>query len=115
MLRTPRPLHPMAVHPRTRCMRILTALPDGTAALAYRYETWVDYASRPLSPRVDLTPLARRLQELEERPGRWLFEGVAVITPRLFLSGPGGPAPSSIPPERLLAELTAFLAQERAA
>ena len=115
VLRTPRPLHPMAVHPRTRCMRILTALPDGTAALAYRYETWVDYASRPLSPRVDLTPLARRLQELEERPGRWLFEGVAVITPRLFLSGPGGPAPSSIPPERLLAELTAFLAQERAA
>ena len=106
----------MAVHPRTRRMRVLTALPDGTLALAHRYETWVDYVSRPLSPRVDLTPLARRLQGLEERPGRWLFEGVQVITPRLFLSaGPGGPAPSSIAPERLLAELAAFLAAERAA
>lgn len=116
VLRTPRPLHPMAVHPRTRRMRVLTALPDGTLALAHRYETWVDYVSRPLFPRVDLTPLAHRLQGLEERPGRWLFEGVQVITPRLFLSaGPGGPAPSSISPELLLAELAGFLAAERAA
>ena len=116
VLKTPRTLHPMAVHPRTRCMRILTARPDGTLVLAHRYETWVDYVSRPLAPRVDLTPLAQRLQELERRPGRWLFEGTDAITPRLFVSaGPGGPAPSSIGPERLLVELTAFLAEERAA
>ena len=116
VVRTPRPLHPMAVHPRTRRMRVLTVLPDGTLSLAHRYETWVDYVSRPLSPRIDLTPLAARLQELEERPGRWLFEGVEVITPRLFLShGTGGPAPSSISPERLLAELARTLAEARAA
>jgi len=112
VLRTPRPLHPMSFHPRTARMRVLTVLPDGTLTLAHRYETWVDYASRPLSPRIDLTPLAARLQEQEERPGRWLFEGVEVITPRLFLAGPAGaPSPSSIGPERLLAELAAALAE----
>jgi hypothetical protein len=111
VVRTPRPLHPMALHPRTERTRILTALPDGTLTVAYRYETWVDYASRPLPPRVALTPLAARLQELEERPGRWLFEGVEAITPRLFLAGARGrPAPSSIGAERLVAELAAVLA-----
>jgi hypothetical protein len=108
VVRTPRPLDPMAVHPRTPRMRILTALPDGTVTVTYRYETWVDYASRPLSPRVDLGPVAVRLQAEERRPVRWLFEGVQVITPRLMAAGPdGGPAPSSIPPERVVEELVA--------
>ena len=116
VVRTPRPLHPMAVHPRTARMRVLTVLPDGTLTLTHRYETWVDFVSRPLTPRVDLAPLASRLQGREERPGRWLFEGVDVITPRLFLGGPGGaPAPSAIGPERLLAELASVLAETRAA
>ena len=100
----------MALHPRTRRMRILTALPDGTLTLGHRYETWVDYASRELSPRVNLTPLAARLQALEERPGRWLFEGVAAMTPRLMLAGDRGrPAPSSLGVDRLVAELVAAL------
>ena len=116
VLRTPRPLHPMAVHPRTPRMRILTVLPDGTLWLTHRYETWVDYVSRPLPPRVDLGPLAGRLQGAEENPGRWLFEGVQMITPRLYLAGPRGtPAPSSVAPERLLAELAAALETERVA
>jgi hypothetical protein len=87
-------------------MRILTALPDGTLTLRYRYETWVDYASRPLSPRIDLGPAAERLQAEERNPVRWLFEGVEVITPRLMPAGPdGAPAPSSLSPERVLEEL----------
>jgi hypothetical protein len=111
VVRAPRALHPMALHPRTGRTRVLTVLPDGTLVVGYRYETWVDYASRPLAPRVDLTPLAGRLQEMEERPGRWLFEGVQAITPRLFLAGARGrPAPSSIGAERLVAELAATLA-----
>ena len=110
VVRAPRVLDPMALHPRTGRTRILSALPDGTLTVAHRYETWVDYASRPLPPRVDLTPLAQRLQAREERPGRWLFEGVAAITPRLMLAGPGGrPAPSSIGPGRLVEELVAEL------
>ena len=113
IVRTPRPLHPMALYPRTARTRVLTVLPDGTLSLAHRYETWVDYASRPLAPRVDLSPLARGLQEREERPGRWLFEGVETIMPRLFLAtttgGAGVPAPSSIPADDLVAALVAFL------
>jgi hypothetical protein len=108
VVRTPRALDPMALHPRTPRMRILTALPDGTVTVTYRYETWVDYASRPLSPRVDLTPVAARLQARERHPVRWLFEGVQVIMPRLMAAGPGGaPAPSSIAPERVVEELVA--------
>ena len=53
------------VHPRADSMRVLTALPDGTLTLRHRYETWVDYASRPLPARVDLAPLLPVLQEME--------------------------------------------------
>jgi hypothetical protein len=107
IVRAPRPLHDMAVHPRTGRMRIITALPDGTLSLRHRYETWVDYASRPLPARVDLAPLLPRLQELERGPGTWRFDGVEPIRPRLYLAAArGGEAPSSLGPERL-AELVA--------
>jgi hypothetical protein len=108
LVRAPRALHPMAVNPRTPRMRVLTATPDGTLVLGHRYETWVDHPARDATPRVDLGPLARRLDVLERNPGRWVFEGVQAILPRLFLAGPGGrPAPTSIPPERLIEELAA--------
>ena len=113
ILRAPRPLHPMAVYPRTLRTRVLTVTPDGTLALAHRYETWVEYASRELAPRVDLTPLAESLQRRETKPGRWVFEGVEVIMPRLYLTGrlgsAPGPAPSSIAAEQLVDDLVAFL------
>jgi hypothetical protein len=110
IVRGPRPLAPLAVHPRTERMRVLTATDEGLLVLRHRYETWVDYVSRPLAPRVDLAPLLPRLQELEHRPGTWRFEGVEVIMPRLFLAGPDGrTAPSSIAPELLVEELTSVL------
>lgn len=113
IVRTPRPLHPMALYPRTPRTRVLTATPDGRLVLAHRYETWVEYVSRPLAPRVDLTPLAAELQSRETLPGRWLFDGVQVIMPRLYLeAGLGsdpGPAPSSIAPEEFVDALVAFL------
>jgi len=102
IVRAPRPLHDMAVHPRADSMRVLTALPDGTLTVRYRYETWVDYASRPLPPRADLAPLLPALQEIEREPGHWRFDGVEPIRPRLFLSDARGrPAPSSLGAERL--------------
>jgi len=92
----------MAVHPRADSMRVLTALPDGTLTLRHRYETWVDYASRPLPARVDLAPLLPVLQELERAPGTWRFDGVEPIRPRLYLSDARGRAsPSSLDAERL--------------
>ena len=113
IVRTPRALHPMALYPRTRRTRVLTATPEGTLVLAHRYETWIEYVSRPLAPRVDLTPLAEDLQSRETRPGRWTFDGVRVIMPRLYLgAGAGrdpGPAPSSISAGELVDALVAFL------
>ena len=41
IVRAPRPLHAMAVHPRTARTRVLSAAPDGTLVLVHRYETWV--------------------------------------------------------------------------
>jgi len=115
VVRAPRPLAELAVHPRTRCTRVLTATPDGVLVLRHRYETWVDYVSRPLAPRVDLAPLLPRLQALEERPGTWRFEGVEPIMPRLFLAGDGGRlAPSSLGADRLVAELARFLEEPAA-
>jgi hypothetical protein len=106
IVRAPRPLSDLAVHPRVSAMRVLTATPDGVLVLRHRYETWVDYVSRPLPPRVDLTPLLPALQAAERRPGTWRFEGVAPIRPRLFLAGPGGrAAPSSLGPDALVAAL----------
>lgn len=113
VVRTPRPLHPMALYPRTPRTRVLTVTPDGTLVLTHRYETWVEYVSRPLPPRVDLTPLAAELQARETLPGRWMFDGVQVIMPRLHLESgldrDPGPAPSSIPAEEFVDALVAFL------
>lgn len=112
IVEAPRPLHDMAVHPRTGRMRILTARPDGALHLRHRYETWVRYVSRPLPARVDLAGLARRLQRLERNPGTWVAEDMAVIRPMTYLRGPrGGPAPSSIGPDRFAEELAATLAR----
>jgi hypothetical protein len=108
IVRAPRPLHDMAVHPRIASMRVLTALPDGTLTVSHRYETWVEYASRPLPPRVDLAPLLPELQRLERAPGTWRFDGVEPIRPRLHLvDGRGRARPSSLGAERLAGLLAA--------
>ncbi|WP_217915007.1 DUF6687 family protein [Miltoncostaea marina] len=115
IVRAPRPLHRMAVHPRTRRMRVMTVTPEGVLGVAHRYETWVDYVSRPLSPRIDLGPLARRLQGLERGPGRWVWEGAEVIMARLYpAGGRGRPAPSSLAPELVADELARAVAEARA-
>jgi hypothetical protein len=110
----PEPLHPMVLYPNTERLRVLTAMPDGHYCLRYRYETWVQFASRPVMPRVDLTPLLPRLQELEHGDATWVYEGNSNTTPRLQPVGPDGqPAPSSLGLEALLDELVAFYEREQ--
>ena len=43
--------------------------------------------SRRPALRVDLTNLAAELNQLEQSQGRWVFDGVDQITPRLHLEG----------------------------
>ncbi|HEX9638016.1 MAG TPA: DUF6687 family protein [Acidobacteriota bacterium] len=76
------PLHPMAIYNHTDCLRVLESI-GATARLHYRYETWVQLVSRPVQPRLDLGPLAARLQQGERERCRWCFDGVDATTPQL--------------------------------
>lgn len=78
--------HPFAIHNRTTCSRLLF-LQGHRAELQYRYESWVQLASRRPAPRVDLSELASDLNREETTTGRWVFDGVEQITPRLHLEG----------------------------
>ena len=78
--------HPFALHNRTACTRLLV-LQGRRIELQYRYESWVQMASRRPAPRVDLAGLANELNLEESTEGRWVFDGVDQITPRLHLEG----------------------------
>jgi hypothetical protein len=108
------PLHPMVLYPNTERLRVLTALPGGQYQLRYRYETWVQFASRPVMPRVDLTPLLPRLQEMEEEAVEWAYDGNSSITPVLKPVGlDGQAAPSSLSLGALLDEIVAYYEREQ--
>ncbi len=81
-----RGLHPMAVNNATARLALLV-MRGASYEFTYRYESWVQYCSRRPRPRVDLRPLADNLNGDETSGGRWIFEGVEALTPRLYLSG----------------------------
>jgi hypothetical protein len=71
--------HPCSIYTRLSTHRV--ARIDGARyEFQYRYESWVRFVSRPIAPRVDLRPLAERLNALD--PG-WEYEGNDQTTPRL--------------------------------
>lgn len=91
--------HPCALHNRTPWSRLLI-IQGRRVELRYRYESWVQMASKRLAVRVDLTPLADELNREETSGGRWVFDGVDEITPRLHLDGSPG---TSISPDAIVA------------
>jgi hypothetical protein len=111
---SPHSLHPMVINQNTERLRVLTAQPGGFYCLRYRYETWVQFASRPVMPRVDLAPLQPRLQALEQEEVTWTFGGLGSITPVFQpLTPDGQPGPSSLSLETLLDELVAYYEREQ--
>ena len=48
-----------------------------------RYETWVQYRSRPTLPRVDMAPLAERLDSIETGGARWTAGSPRALSPHL--------------------------------
>lgn len=66
------PCHPMAVHRATERSRILYLKGDW-AGFVYRFESWVDYQSRSIPPRVPLAPLATALTDRETAGTRWSY------------------------------------------
>jgi hypothetical protein len=91
-------LHPMAVHAATERGALLTVR-GRHSQFAYRYESWVQFRSRPVRPRVDLAPLATALSEAESAAGgsvAWTADRVSALTPVL---GPAGGVESALEPE----------------
>ncbi len=103
--------HPMAIHNATRCNRILN-MQGRQYSFLYRYESWVQYMTVAIPPRIDLTPLAEELTSDEPGDAVWTFEGVSEITPALTLSDGND---SAIAPENFQARLIAFLESAPAA
>lgn len=93
--------HPAAIHSRTACTR-LVVIHGKSVDVQYRYEGWVQLASRKPAARVDLSSLARELNAEEQTKGRWIFDGVDRITPRLHLEGS---SQTSISPEAVVSRI----------
>lgn len=116
VLDTPLRLHPLvALTLSAGCSRLLTVRSENTYSLAYRYESWVRYRSyRPL-PRIELGRLAARLNLFELHAGRWRADPAASARAGLYFDdGRGGPSPSSIDRETVVAEITDFLRAHQA-
>lgn len=90
-----RPLHPVAVHSATACLRVATVCGD-RVDVAYRYESWVRLVSRPVRPRVDLGPLAAELSRAEPAGAGWSFPGVRALRPVLAAEGRSGLPPGDV-------------------
>ena len=78
-------LHPIAVHGATERGALLTVR-GSHYELAYRYESWVQFRSRPVRARVDLAPLAERLNQAEagaSGQAEWMAGAISGLTPTL--------------------------------
>ncbi|MFN8034673.1 MAG: DUF6687 family protein [Acidimicrobiia bacterium] len=72
--------HAIAVHNATDRFRVLY-VHGRHYEVVFRYETWVQFVSRPVMPRVDLAPLAQLLADLDG--SAWKFDGAGSIIPSL--------------------------------
>jgi hypothetical protein len=95
-------LHPMAINNATERGAVLT-LRGNHYELAYRYESWVQFRSRVVRPRVDLAPLAERLNAAEVEAGgsaQWVATSVSALAPTL---SPADDEESSLAPATVAA------------
>lgn len=96
-------VHPMALNNATSCVRLLL-VHGHTYRYTDRYETWVQYASRPLPRRRDLRPLADELTALERSGAVWASDPPDGLTPTLAHSGE-----SSLDRDAVIASITDYL------
>ena len=106
----PRRLHDMALYEQTQCSRVVLVIEGHRYQARYRYESWVEFRSRPVPPRVDFQPLADLLQTFEGNDGDWVADEVRHTLPHLRLRGAEGSiSSSSITPGLFLRLLMAHL------
>ena len=76
----------MAIHNATDRFRLLV-IHGRRYRFIDRYETWVQYQSRAISPRVNMRPLAERLTALEPGATVWRAGAPDDLTPTLAHDG----------------------------
>ena len=79
-------VHPMALHNATDRFRLLV-VHGRRYKFVDRYETWVQYRSRPTLPRVDMRPLAERLTDSERGSAEWTAAAPGSLTPTMQVRG----------------------------
>lgn len=100
-------LSKLAIHNRTDCLRILL-LQEHRYEFYFRYESWVDFWSRKVMPRIDMADLAQSLTKQESMDGVWTSEDVESLSPTMKLEG----APLSlVPADSFKAQLMEYLTQ----
>jgi hypothetical protein len=88
IIETPHPLHYYALFSRTKGFDIvLTCYDSNRYELEYKYTTWVDITSRPTLPRVNMAPLADKLNQLEQSGHIWTYHSITETGPILRLAG----------------------------
>jgi hypothetical protein len=64
---------------------VLSSYPENKHELEYKYTTWIDLASRLNLPRVDLKPLAEKLNTMETSKRIWQVDSISDTGPILRL------------------------------
>ena len=64
---------------------IMTIYAGNRFELEYKYTTWIDLASRPNLPRIDLRPLANQLNQIEKNDKVWEVDRITDTGPILRL------------------------------
>lgn len=109
VMETPLWLHDLVRFSTLSCFRLLTVRSENTFVIEYRRESGVRYHSRRPLPRIDLRPLASRLNLFERMPGAWHAEPVDAPAPRLFFDGgEHRPSPSALDAETVINEVRDF-------
>lgn len=78
--------HPMAINNATERFRLLL-LHGRRYRYVDRYETWVQYQSRAVLPRVDMRPLAEQLTAIESGAVEWSAGAPGGLSPQLSHDG----------------------------
>lgn len=98
-------VHPFAINSATQCSRLLR-VQGNHYEFEYRYESWLQLATRRVPLRVHLDGLATRLNELDQGSPEWVAQSPMDIVPRLLRQDG---TPSSIPLDTFLLELEGAL------
>jgi hypothetical protein len=86
IVKSPEPLHYYALYSGSEDSdMVLSIYEGGRFELEYKYTTWVDTAHRCCFPRIDLQPLADRLNSVEKSDQHWYCEKITDTGPILRL------------------------------